>query len=226
MSCQGGNCSSTEYDPSDTSYQVHSGKFGLCSAVWDEESRTLRAATESDVMKCCLQTAKPWTEMCLDRCEKLFGPQTNNTFQDYINCRYNCGRMILATENACALSNPKIWRGNSPIIPCVSQYGCGKYPNYDKECIKRNKDGLIRCCNKTCWPSSTMSCTQHCTLKYFDLAGETKDPLIAAFDQSKEIETSAFDQNLPGTGDNSWVWYLISLGVAIVFVGVFIAFRR
>ena len=197
---------------------IKTGKFGLCSNVWSTngDTKSLIPATESDIMKCCLQTAAPWTEMCLERCKKMHGPDSSEgTYQDYINCRYNCGRMVLATENACALSNPGVWRGNSPIIPCITKFGCGTYPNYDKECIRKNKDGLVSCCNSGCWPTSTMSCTQHCSLKYYDIVGETKDPLIKKFDDSVPYEETIYNTSKK---NNSWIWYLVALGISVIIL--------
>lgn len=189
---------------------MQSGRYGLCSTVLDNGK--YRQANETEVIQCCLETSKDTAKQCLDECKNL-------SEYDYANCRTNCARIILAAENTCALSNPKIWRGNSPIIDCVTNFGCGTYPDYDVDCIRKNKDALIRCCNKDCIPSSTVSCTDHCTMKYYDMAEETKDPLLQIYNQFPEIKAS----KPPKENNSSIVWYILGVDIALI-IGVIILY--
>jgi len=200
------------YSPS----QHQLGRFGLCSAVWDPNKNQFREATEPEVMWCCLESAKKTAKTCLDECNRLYGPKKGN-FKDYTDCRSQCARIILSSENTCALSFPEIWRGNSPLLGCITDFGCGKYPNYDQECIRKNKDGLIRCCNKDCVPTSTLSCNDHCRLKYYDLAGETKDPLLQIFNDHPKYISSDFSTH-ESLGNKAWIWYLVGVGVSIILI--------
>ena len=187
MSCTGENCDTTNYTLAASYATSSAGKFGLCRGVWDEEQKRFLPATETDTMWCCLNVCKTSADTCLQACMKNYGPDTENgNFKDYSDCRNNCGLIILSCENNCALSGPDIWRGNSPIIDCVKDKGCGSYPNYDTDCIKKNKDDLIRCCRKGCIPSSqiiypinSMSRRQQCIYKVApDESCGTRDKIV------------------------------------------------
>jgi len=219
MSCTGENCDTTNYTLAASYATSSAGKFGLCRGVWDEEQKRFLPATETDTMWCCLNVCKTSADACLQACMKNYGPDTENgNFKDYSDCRNNCGLIILSCENNCALSGPDIWRGNSPIIDCVKDKGCGSYPNYDTDCIKKNKDDLIRCCRKGCIPSSQMSCTDHCNRKYDDFAGTTKDPLLMVYNKYNTITPSMYKKGVSSGDDDSWKYYLIVVAVVLVIV--------
>jgi hypothetical protein len=165
--------------------------------------------------------------MCIEEAKRLFGPHAEGSdYKNYIEATNNCARIIKACENTCALSAPNVWRGNSPIFKCFEDKGCGKYPHYNAECIEKNKDELIRCCNRDCWPTKDMSCTKHCNRKYDDFVGKSKDPLIKIYDDSKNLSPGMFTKGVGGISDNSWVYYLIAIGVVAVIVVIVLIIKR
>ena len=193
-----------------------SDRFSLCKGYY--VGNKFHPNTETETMTCCLNTCKDIVQTCLNSCLVNYGPEGKTpNFKIYTKCKNNCARMIMSCENTCALSSPGIWRGNSPILDCITSKGCGKYPNYDKDCIKNNKDELIRCCNHNCLPSKEMSCTNHCKVKYDDLVGESVDPLLVLYDKSPDITSSLYKgKKLVSMGDNSWKWYLVTSCLVLV----------
>ena len=206
-------------------FRSNPGRFGLCSEVWD--GKRFRRATVGEIEKCCLDTCVSQASSCLNEAKTLYGPENDQgDYNKYIDATNNCARIIQACENTCALSSPSVWRGDSPIIDCIEKNGCGKYPHYNEECIKNKKNKLIRCCNKNCWPSREMSCTAHCTMKYGDFIGKSTDPLIKIYDNSKNLTADMYKNDPDNTSDNSWVYYVITLGVVVMIVAVFLFLRR
>lgn len=218
MSCSGVNCDSN-YTPSGLVFQSNPGRYGLCSAIWNPEKRQFRQANNTEIKKCCLETSKKIAKKCMEDCNQSYGPkEEKGNYKDYIKCRKECARMILSAENICSLSQPKLHRGDSPILGCMSSIGCGKYPHYDQTCIRDNKNSIINCCNRNCIPTSTVSCTDHCNMKYYDLAGESKNPLLNIYDEFPESSLIDFNINDSIKGDKSWIWYLSGVGIAIIVV--------
>jgi hypothetical protein len=122
----------------------------------------------------------------------------------------------------CAQSTPDLWRGNSPLIKCIEESGFGKYPNYDIEAIRDNKDDLIKCCHSDCIPTSEVACLNHCKGKYADMVGESKDPLLNLYNEYSTVSPVY----IPPIHDNSWVWYLVTVGIVGVVVVMFFLAKR
>lgn len=218
MSCSGNNCSSTDYNQEKTTFQTQGGRFSLCSIVWDSENGRFKNSNETEKEFCCLSSCKSSTQACLDTCKNIKGTQ-----KQYVDCGNGCARNIILCQDLCAQSTPGLWRGDSPLIKCVEQNGFGKYPNYDIDAIKDNKELLVDCCHADCIPTSEVACIDHCKNKYADLIGESKDPLLQVYNDFK-AEGSPVDA-LPA-GDNSWIYYLITVGVVGVLIIIFLVIMK
>ena len=183
-----------------------SGRFGLCSTVWDSENSRFKSSNETEREWCCLNSCKSSTKACLEACEQ------KNSTKDRLECKNVCARNIILCEDMCALSTPDLWRGDSPLIKCIEDNGFGTYPNYDIQKIKENEQMLVSCCNEGCIPTSKIACVKHCSRKYDDLVGKSKDPLIALYDNNKILE----DKHIVRS-DNSLKYYLVTVGIILIF---------
>lgn len=173
---------------------IRTGRFDSC---------TTKNSTKVDIMKCCLESCRPLAESCMKSCDNDIG------------CMNKCARIILSCENTCALSDPNIWRGNSKLVECIEEKGCGKYPDYNAECIKKNEYELMKCCKQNCIPTREMDCNTHCTMKYGDYIGESKDPLLRIYDKYlKKGKYPTFE--LPRITSRKSIFLIIPIAIGFI----------
>ena len=73
-------------------YNLNAGPFSLCSGTRDENSKSYKRATVTEIGECCLQTCVPTIKECHELCKDSNNPeachQTCNDIKE--SCEYNC----------------------------------------------------------------------------------------------------------------------------------------
>lgn len=200
-------------------FKTRAGLFGLCAGVWDEGTQSFHKATDTQISACCLTSCKPEIEVCLRQCLDEYGPRGNNPDEGlYMDCRNNCSRIVLSCRNTCRLMNPN-WGPHSAMMQCAEKAGCGKYPNLEKDCLKKHEETIKICCEHNCTPTSTLNCRDHCNVRFLNYMGESENPLVKMYDDNPEFHGNPFDHI--DTKPSTPGWYIFAL-ITVIISAVFI----
>jgi hypothetical protein len=141
-----------------------SGPFGLCYGYWDETSQVFIKDNQTEQWKCCLRSCEPTKDKCVEICEESTSDHNKET------CYKTCFDIKKECEDNCRLLS-NLWGEDNPIFKGTTAYDCGDgfaHP-IDKECLRKNKDGILKLCGVNCIPTSDIDCYDHCNHSYYIL---------------------------------------------------------
>lgn len=138
------------------SYQLSPGLLSYCQGTWNPEKNIYESDNSIGVIQCCLDSCAEKVNYCLETsgmgaCREIIS-----------SCRDNC------------LRYPS--QGLSIINTCATDSSCGTYPLYDKDCLKDNRDTIIKCCKEQCIPNQSDDCNSSCPLFFNSLINELEIP--------------------------------------------------
>lgn len=200
---------------------LFSGPFGLCSGVWDKRLKKYIKATDTEIGVCCMRTNEPLVKECTEKCPTL------KTKKLRANCAKTCSDITKLSQANCMLSG-KFWEvDKNPIFIGSNQYGCGDelFKQIDKECMKKNKEDILRLCRKNCTPSPQIDCTKHCEYSWkFLVDPETMFLTHQVSKLNDHLSEKELDGTPTGSGNSVYVGY--ALGVIVIILGLYILFKR
>jgi hypothetical protein len=141
-------------------HNLDSGPFGLCSGYWDKNAQIFRKADQTDIAVCCMKTCETFVDKCKELCPKAEEKYKNLCYQTCDDIQKTCG-------DFCDLSSTVLGSDN-PIFKGIKEKGCGDglYKSVDKECVKKNKNDIIKICLNSCIDSEQLDCEKHCNYSY------------------------------------------------------------
>lgn len=198
-------------------YNLESGPFGLCSGYWDKNVGVFRESTPTEKGECCINVCRPFVKKCRKLCQK-------STTQDILkSCHIKCDKIEDLCEDNCQLSS-NLWGKNNPIYEASDEFGCGNSfeTSINKECVIKNKNGILGECNNKCASTGITDCKEHCDYSYGLISEKIKNPL----DVGKNLEKP---QTLKKVEDgkltyNDGLYVLYSFAFAIILFGLYIIF--
>jgi hypothetical protein len=191
-------------------YNLRSGPFGLCSGYWDADAHVFRRANKTEEGDCCLLTAKPLVDKCVELCAKA-----EPRYQKL--CYESCTDIRETTKANCQLSSAD-WGTDNPIYKGTKASGCGDsiYKLLDMECVRQNKYKILDVCRYECLPSDKLDCDQHCRYSYKMISDEKNNPLYF-----KQSHKSLHVKRTKGYHNN----VLYGLAIAGILFGLWILVR-
>lgn len=140
-------------------FKIPSGVSSYYQGFWNDSTKTFERGSDIDIFNECIKHCE--NEQCKDeRCTLM---------KKY--CYENC---YLFPES------------RKTIINCARDNTCGRYPDFDKKCLKQNKDVLINCCKRYCNVNLT-NCDRDCNGFYEHLLnGQPKDKIKTSNQPIKE----------------------------------------
>lgn len=196
------------------SYTLQSGPFGICSGVWDSETQQYKSADNTDKIKCCLDNCKKTTKNCIYECKNI----KNLKLQE--KCYETCKRNDYACAGNCTLTS-KFWSINNPIFKSTMFHKCGngfEIP-IKIDCMKTNKEKIIKHCVKHCLPSSDNSCTNECNYSFDFLTNNATNPLNITYSYPKINRVKG-----PTVSSDTPVYIVYSLAISTVLLGLYLLF--
>ena len=139
----------------DNNFYNNTGMFTSCKKYYDKDTDKMKDATTTEVFKCCLEKCKPPVEYC----KKFCLTKTKEHVNPISTCLNKC--LIhekFCTEN-CKLSSEYTLPMKNLYKKCLQNI-C-KNNDY-KECIKNNKDKIMKCCINNCTPEKNLNCGKFC----------------------------------------------------------------
>jgi len=107
-------------------------------------------------------TSYPYCQAYWDEGMKKY---RNDSFEKTLEC---CMKNSADSEEGRQNCLIQIPRRTKTFIRCADNIGemCGYYPNYNKECLKENKDILRTCCRNNCVSVENVDCENMCNFAY------------------------------------------------------------
>lgn len=172
-------------------FQLGLGQFSPCSIKWNDKTNSFEKNTLEEVYECCHHNCDKFLKICKDKhkCKSDNECISCDTIQDI--CSKNCFTPLQTDEY-------------DHIINCIYNY-CN--PN-DIECMKKEKEKLLECCNARCVNTDAINCDKYCNLlvnSLLELAEENKQHTRTAKFVNKQD-----DYTLPK----------IIIGILIGFIGI------
>jgi hypothetical protein len=191
-------------------HNFNSGLFGVCSEYWDEKSRSFKKSNDVQMLDCCLRTCEPFVRSCVNECPRAAPVDRLACYKLCEDIRENC-------ESNCKLSGDFWGLEKNPIYEGTKAYGCGDgiYIPFDKDCLLKHKEGIIKVCQNRCTPTDTVDCTSHCVYSYDLRINPSHNPL------SFQTPDNVGMRSIKSYKSNSW--YII-YAIAIVGVILFLYF--
>jgi hypothetical protein len=147
---------------------------------------------KDDVFGCCMDSCSSQIDTCISSCSSS-------------RCVKRCKDIAKSCRTTCALSVDS-WGRNKPISKCFSRFGCGEYPNFDRECVEKNAHLVEDCCRREC-PTFSHDCVPSCI---DELSRFLSEPLIF---RKKEFEVESFP------------WFFLFV-ISVLVVSFFVAFLK
>lgn len=198
------------------SYQLPEEKLSpYCRGFWDDKNKKFFDTNSMDVINCCMESCKDHIEYCFNQCGQKYGPNgTESDFWHNTRCNKQCDELIDNCESGCM----EIYSDGLKIISkCAKEKNCGNFPLFSPECLHKNKDDIINCCNKNCVANQSTDCSHNFCDDFFDhLAGGTQFPL------AKIKNSHLLDKSLFAKAENNEVYlFYIIIGVLSI-LGLYI----
>jgi hypothetical protein len=202
-------------DPIAPSY----GLSGLCSVTWDSEMQSYQRSDATEEMQCCLSECTEPVKFCNNYCHSMHDPST----EDHAKCTRACAYQKYICSSACSLMN-KVWYKDNYLKTCAFGAGCIKDSWPVKECLQKNKQQIIRCCQNACIPTRDVGCSSFCDYAYelMEEMGDSSDPkLDGSYAKVESVD-------IPGAPDvdKTPLYVGISVTAAILAAAIFLYFIR
>jgi hypothetical protein len=147
----------------------NNGMYSLCSSFLNKETGQYIEESEISKTKCCLGVNKKQVDICRDECYTRYGIHSENpNSEKYRLCYTSCENTAIFADVVCRRTS-ELWGEKNPFIICAKQTGCiDKYDKtiIDPECVKKNKNNLIKCCRQNCTPTTSIDCDEHCDVSF------------------------------------------------------------
>ena len=143
---------------------ITDGPFTLCSSIWDEKQNRFRSANLAEKDECCERPCLSNIEECRKICSTI--PEIDR--DKYNLCMKKCDiDLNKACENNCTLISSNLGITN-PIYKGTKELGCGDgyYESINIECLKKNKNDILKVCYTDCTESSMIDCDVYCNHFY------------------------------------------------------------
>ena len=140
------------------------GPFSLCSDIWDDQQQRFKLSNLSEKEECCVRTCLPNIEECRNICSTIHVIDSKK----YNLCIHKCDIDLKKTcENNCTLISNDLGFTN-PIYKGTREFGCGDgyYDPININCLKNNKNGILKSCLNNCTSSTVIDCDFHCNHYY------------------------------------------------------------
>ena len=205
------------------------GIYNLCSSYLDKESGQYIETSEIDKTKCCLGVNKKQADICRKQCYNRYGIHSDSpNSEKYRLCYTSCENAALFSDIVCRRTS-EIWGNKNPFIICAKELDCQDKDNQKimvPECVKKNKDALIRCCRRNCIPTTSVNCDEHCDIS-FEATQDLKilNPLWAntykmeksPMQRMKEIKNYIKPAKNPVI---SILWYIIGISIILLISAI------
>jgi hypothetical protein len=121
--------------------------YSRCGSYYDKDTNEMIRNTKVGTFKCCINTCGDY----LRYCDSL---ATNKLEKD------KCLRYFEDCQEIC--KNSELWVTNK-MEECIKNSEC--FDNYttDQDCLTRNKQDLLKCCNEKCPQEEIENCDEYCT---------------------------------------------------------------
>lgn len=135
---------------------LDSGLFSQCSVHWSPKWNKFMKSDTAETMRCCILRCANDIELCHQVCDTRY-----NTKSDVKRCRDSCEIHKKMCGDTCKLIGG-VWGRENPFVKCSEDIGCGKLESMDKKCLSDNREEILRCCKKRCFPTEDIDCEKHC----------------------------------------------------------------
>ena len=142
--------------------------FFPCSVKWDDKDKEFKQSTLSEIDKCCIDNCIEPSKLCNDNCIKQ-----HITHRQQLDCLSSCNAKTTLCKTNCSLIS-SLYSGYDS---CAKESGCKHThgPFFDKDCIKKNKDMIINCCEENCLPFNNTDCKTYCEWRQHSLENIAED---------------------------------------------------
>jgi hypothetical protein len=161
--------------------------FTLCSGKWDVKKNKFIKNNSTDKGKCCLETCVSNIEECGKICSSI----DMSDVEKYKSCIEVCEVQLKnVCEDNCRLIDTTNRGFNNPIYIGTTDSRCGDgyFKKIDKDCLKKNKDNIIKVCNNNCNTTQDMDCQVHCNYSYDKLENPELDILYRKYPDRKKVD--------------------------------------
>jgi len=164
------------------------------------------------VVNRCLESSKPMMENCYKTCHHAYGPEGEDPdYHAHKKCHQQCSNNIYAMSVTCARHDPK--KDKNLLDVCLEKYHCGQHPLYDRECIEKYRDDILKCCQNSC-----ISCDIDC--------GKELEKIIKYGNTSLIDTMKRYNLKKADFKDRTrLLWFYIALAVVVSIVIVFLVYR-
>jgi hypothetical protein len=200
--------------------------FGPCNLSSVEKE----AASQSEVVHCCLKGCKPELGYCKSLCktnlESIVG--STPTSEDNRKCLETCDIFNRLCIDECFGLSPGFGMDNKYYTCAKAEAGCvGKLHGFpDEKCVKNHQQEIFDCCVASCRPEETLDCNASCKL----LEASILDPESLGIESNRypqlqepfeHVQTAQFS-----ICNSVWIWVLCGILVVIVSLSIFAFVRK
>lgn len=200
----------------------HSNVFLICSKQWDEKSQQWNESDVTDMAKCCTNECLEPVKFCYNYCDT----ERNNYSSPML--KYRCQQMCEDQRNicldTCSLISKHVSKEDNNYIKCAIDHKCAsKGTQPDVNCLLKQKQNILECCNKTSIASPELDIIKHCN--YLETVYLNPPPVLVSPDKDTMIESlSEFKNSRFGLESKNKKGYkkVILITIAIVLLIIFI----
>lgn len=202
------------------------GMFQDCSVIYDKNNDSLKLSNSDETYKCCLDNYDFIDRVCFEKCSNI---ENNYTDSDTTKCKQICNNLRNKWVETC--ENSKEYKGKlDPFISEAINLKCfdKKTNKIINECIKGNKEIIIKKCMENCIPTGYTNCTDNCNTSY-NLINDPKE-VSNLFDDiiSNNLELSKINKkdSITKSKSNLNIFIYIFIGIIIGIIIIIIINTR
>lgn len=188
---------------------MNNSMFQSCYEIWDDKSQLYHQANSTELLTCCNATCAIPEQFCQKYCNDIYSHKS----QDLSRCIETCTFNKNICTDTCLLSSP--YQGDNHFYTCSVDNGCTGVNNLlDKECIKKHKESIFKCCRSSCVQSGTLNCQHDC--EYLQTLFTSPDT---------DINHPISSNNKVVTYDENTLVYSLGglvLGIVVIYVLLFL----
>jgi len=129
--------------------------FSVCQATWDSDRQQFYRLNKAENVKCCFDRCDKPVNNCKRYCESFLDKEDEKKI-----CEDTCVKQKILCEDSCKAYVD--WDKN-PFVECVRKSKCFiNGSTFLPECIRKNKDELVKCCANSCIQGEDYDCNDLC----------------------------------------------------------------
>lgn len=167
---------------------IEPGPLSFYRPIWNEKTGSFGTNSIQTVSN-CMEAGKPGVEFCFKTCQEQFGVDGKEpSYAKHKKCHTQCKELVNVREITC-MEYPS--KTKEYIHHCSHEFGCGKYPLYNKPCVEKNKQKILSCCKSKCGLSFLGDCEERCQGQYDHILSGGKSVLMDLAD-SYELDKEKY----------------------------------